>query len=97
MDTAFITREYRKYIPLLMEVIMESPVKRDGRLIPYEEVVAELEADTVGTATQIGFYNSMRFSCGCYGNSVYLMLQVMYISVTIVFLYKKINVKLFNF
>lgn len=76
MDTSSITREYRKYIPLLLEVIMESPVKRDGRLIPYEEVVAELEADTIGTATQIGFLSGMRFSCGAYGHTVNLMLQV---------------------
>lgn len=78
MDTSSITREYRKYIPLLLEVIMESPVKRDGQLIPYEEVVAELEADTIGTATQIGFIstNVLRFSCGSYSHTVNLMLQV---------------------
>lgn len=77
MDTASITREYRKYIPLLLEVIMESPVTRDGRLIPYEEIVSELEADTIAVDTQIGF-NSARFSCGPYGNSVHLMFQVTY-------------------
>ncbi|XP_011145031.2 uncharacterized protein C05D11.1 [Harpegnathos saltator] len=76
MDTSSITREYRKYIPLLLEVIMESPVKRDGRLIPYEEIVAELEADTIGTATQIGFINTLRFSCGSYSHTVNLMLQL---------------------
>lgn len=78
MDTASITREYRKYIPLLLEVIMESPVKRDGKIIPYQEVVAELEADTIASTTQLGFNGSTRFSCGSYGHSVYLMLQVMY-------------------
>lgn len=78
MDTASINREYRKYIPLLLEVIMESPVRRDGQLIPYEEVVAILEADTIGTATQIGFNSSTRFSCGPYSHSIYLMLQVIY-------------------
>ncbi|GAB1870040.1 hypothetical protein CAJAP_11119 [Camponotus japonicus] len=76
MDTASINREYRRYIPLLLEVIMESPVRRDGQLIPYEEVVAILEADTIGTATQIGFNNSTRFSCGSYSHSIYLMLQL---------------------
>jgi len=78
MDTSSVSREYRKYIPLLLEMIMESPVKRDGRLISYEEVVAELEADTIETSTQIGFNTSARFSCGAYSHSVYLSLQVMY-------------------
>lgn len=76
MDTSSITKEYRKYIPLLLEVIMESPVKRDGRLIPYEEVVAELEADTIDIATEFGFITGSRFSCGAYGQTVNLMLQV---------------------
>lgn len=78
MDTSSVTREYRKYIPLLLELIMESPVKRDGRLISYEEVVAELEADTIGTSTHAGFNTSARFSCGAYSHSVYLSLKVMY-------------------
>lgn len=81
MDTSSITREYRKYIPLLLEVIMESPVKRDGRLIPHEEVVAELEADTIEISTQIGFINGSRFSCGAYSHTVNLMLQVNIVAV----------------
>lgn len=78
MDTASIDREYRKYIPLLLEVIMESPIRRDGQLISYEEVVALLEADTIGTAVQIGFNNPTRFSSGAYSHSIYLVLQVIY-------------------
>jgi len=82
MDTSSLNREYRKYVPLLLEVIAEEcgPLRRDDRLIPYEEVVAELEADTVSVSTHIGFNGgSGRYSCGIYSNNVYLMLQVMQI------------------
>ncbi|XP_076642310.1 uncharacterized protein C05D11.1 [Halictus rubicundus] len=76
MNTSSIERKYRPYIPLLLEVIMESPVKRNGQLIPYEEVVAELEADTVTTDTRIGVDETSRFSCGSYSHSAILMLHL---------------------
>ncbi|XP_031827679.1 uncharacterized protein C05D11.1 [Nomia melanderi] len=76
MNTCSIERKYRPYIPLLLEVIMESPIKENGQLIPHEEVVAELEADTVETATGLGVDRSSRFSCGSYGYSATLMLHL---------------------
>lgn len=78
MDTSSITKEQRLYLPLLLEAFMESPVKRNGQLIPYEEVVATLEADTVETSTCIGMDRFIRFSCGPYSHSACLMIQVMY-------------------
>ncbi|EZA55862.1 hypothetical protein X777_04081 [Ooceraea biroi] len=76
MDTSALSREYRKYVPLLLEVITEcGPLRRNDRLIPYEEVVAELEADTVSVSTKIGIGGS-RYSCGIYENNVILMLQL---------------------
>ncbi|KAK2579672.1 hypothetical protein KPH14_011595 [Odynerus spinipes] len=76
MDTSSIGREHRLYLPLLLEAIMECPVKRNGQLIPYEEVVAELEADTAETRTYIGVDGAARFSCGLYSHSATLMLQL---------------------
>ncbi|XP_076165963.1 uncharacterized protein C05D11.1 isoform X2 [Ptiloglossa arizonensis] len=74
MNTSSIEREHRSYIPLLLEVIMECPIKRNGQLIPYEEVVAELEADTVSADTRLG--TDERFSCGSCGYSTLLMLYL---------------------
>ncbi|XP_054014823.1 uncharacterized protein C05D11.1-like isoform X1 [Hylaeus anthracinus] len=76
MNTSTIERKYRPYIPLLLEVIMECPVKRSGRLIPYEEVVAELEGDTVETDTRLGIDNPTKFSCGSFSNSAILILHL---------------------
>ncbi|XP_076234685.1 uncharacterized protein C05D11.1 [Calliopsis andreniformis] len=76
MDTSCVKTEYRPYILLLLEVIMECPVKRNGQLIPYEDVVAELEADTVTKDTGLGVENSSKFACGSYGYSIHLMLHL---------------------
>lgn len=76
MDTSEVSRELRPYIPLLLEAILECPVKRGETLIPYEQVVSELEADTIATSTRIGLDNTARFSCGTYSHSANFMLQV---------------------
>lgn len=78
MDTSSITKEQRLYLPLLLEAFMESPVKGNGELIPYQEVIATLEADTIETSTSIGIDRFIRFSCGPYSHSASLMIQVTY-------------------
>lgn len=76
MDTTSVPKHLRPYIPLILEAIEESPVRRDGKLIPYQDIVAELEGDTIATHTSLGFNSCSRFSCGSYSNSVQLILQV---------------------
>ncbi|XP_065331975.1 uncharacterized protein C05D11.1-like [Cloeon dipterum] len=76
MDTSKISSNLRIYLPLLLESILESPVVRDGVLIPYEAVVAELESDTVISSTAFGLGVPKRFSCGPFGQTAVLMLQL---------------------
>ncbi|XP_050485533.1 uncharacterized protein C05D11.1-like [Bombus huntii] len=76
MNTSDIKKEYKLYIPLLLEIIMECPVMRNSQLIPYEEIVAELEADTISNDTNLGVSNSSRFSCGPYSYTALLMLHL---------------------
>ncbi|XP_028046617.1 uncharacterized protein C05D11.1 isoform X2 [Monomorium pharaonis] len=76
MDTTSINKRYKKYIPLLLELIMESPVKRADQLIPYEEVIDELKEDVVVAATQISLRKPMGFSYR--SSEVYLMFQLEY-------------------
>lgn len=77
MDTSSINREYIKYIPLLLEVITESPIRKGDDLIPHEEVVALLEADIKAIYANIGLCGK-RFYSGVYSHSVNLMFEVMY-------------------
>ncbi|KAJ8679467.1 hypothetical protein QAD02_015254 [Eretmocerus hayati] len=76
MDTSEIPIDQRPYISLLLESILECPVLRDGKIIPYETVVSELEMDTIAASTKIGLGNTARFSCGAYNNSAILLLQL---------------------
>ena len=36
MDTSSVSNEQRLFLPLLMNCLFESPVMRDGHLVPYE-------------------------------------------------------------
>ncbi|XP_034934378.1 uncharacterized protein C05D11.1-like [Chelonus insularis] len=76
MDTAGLERKARPYLPLILEAIGECPIDRNGELIPYEDVVAEIEADTIAISTRLGFDSRSRFSCGTYSHSANLILQI---------------------
>lgn len=76
MNTLDVKKEYKPYIPLLLEIIMECPVMRNSQLVPYEEIVAELEADTIRNDTNLGVSNSSRFSCGLYSYTALLILDL---------------------
>ncbi|XP_015601715.1 uncharacterized protein C05D11.1 [Cephus cinctus] len=75
LDTCFIPNNLRPYIPLLLESILECPVKRNDQLIPYEQVVEELQGDTVAINIKIGCEDRGRFSCGSFSHSVTFLLQ----------------------
>uniref|UniRef100_A0A336KC94 CSON007777 protein n=1 Tax=Culicoides sonorensis TaxID=179676 RepID=A0A336KC94_CULSO len=76
LNTEKVPLELRPYLLLFTELLTESPIMRDGKLIPYEEVVAQLEADTVATGTRIGLEPSSRFTCGPFSNALSIMIQV---------------------
>lgn len=75
-NTSNIAPELRSYFLLFLDLIIESPLRRDdGTLIPYEEVVAALESDTVSLQTTIGLEATNQFSCGSYSQTAVLMLK----------------------
>ncbi|KAI5736858.1 hypothetical protein M8J76_007821 [Diaphorina citri] len=76
MDSSELSQELRFYLQLYFELIMESPVQRGDKTVPYEDVVAQLEADTVGSTTRIGLESASRFTCGPFSHTACLMLQV---------------------
>ncbi|KAF5295450.1 hypothetical protein FQA39_LY13111 [Lamprigera yunnana] len=78
MDTSHISSDLRLYIPLLLETLLESPLERDGVIISYEDVIAQLQDDTVSAGKGIGLcgLDSGRFSCASFANTVSIILQV---------------------
>ncbi|XP_039445648.1 uncharacterized protein C05D11.1-like [Culex pipiens pallens] len=76
MNTEPVEPELRPYLLLLMELLTESPIRRDGELIPYEAVVAALESDTIETDARLGIETTSRFSLGPFGNTATLCMQV---------------------
>ncbi|XP_046677319.1 uncharacterized protein C05D11.1-like [Homalodisca vitripennis] len=76
MDTTEVSSQLRPYLLLLFESLLESPIQRGDVLVPHEEVVAQLEADTVAAVTRLGLESTSRFQCGPYCQTTSLMLQL---------------------
>lgn len=75
-NTSNIASDLRSYLLLFFDLITESPIRReDGTLIPYEEVVAALESDTISLETSIGLESTSQFSCGSYSQTAVLMIK----------------------
>ena len=49
-----LTPEQRLYVPLFCSLLTESSIMRDGTLVPFEDVVTELAADTISNGAGIG-------------------------------------------
>ncbi|XP_067002472.2 uncharacterized protein C05D11.1 [Anabrus simplex] len=76
LNTAHVPQEKRVYLPLLLESLLELPIKRGDVLVPYEDIVAELETDTVASVTRIGLEATSRFQCGPFSHTALLSLQL---------------------
>ena len=65
MDTSHVlSKRDRLYLPLMSEVILECPMERDGQLIPYEKIVAEMFSDTISNDAGIGISSGTFHSVG---------------------------------
>lgn len=77
LDTSSVPIDLRYYLPLLLETILESPIERKGRLVSHEDVITELNNDTISNGSHIGTGSrSDRFFCGPYSNTASVFLQV---------------------
>ncbi|XP_059607775.1 uncharacterized protein C05D11.1-like [Phlebotomus argentipes] len=76
LNTESLHAELRPYLLLFLDLLMESPVRRDGVLVPYEQVVAALESDVIASMAALGLESKSRFSCGPFSHTVSLCLQV---------------------
>lgn len=75
-DTTPIPVEFRSYLLLLLDLILESPVQTKTELLPYETVVAALEEDLISYETSLGLQNTTRFGCGPFSSCATFHMQV---------------------
>ncbi|KAL4219134.1 hypothetical protein ACF0H5_021716 [Mactra antiquata] len=75
LDSSCLPQDLKYFLPLYCEVLFESPVVRDGVLISHEEVISQLEADTLSTSTGLGI-NASSYNCGAFPQIVKIKLQV---------------------
>jgi Zn-dependent M16 (insulinase) family peptidase len=76
LDSTALPQEYRIYLPLMLESLFESPIRKNGKLIPYEDVIEQLNNDTVSFSSSIGLGSKPLFKCGPYSHTISVMLQV---------------------
>uniref|UniRef100_A0A224ZBQ4 Zn dependent peptidase n=1 Tax=Rhipicephalus zambeziensis TaxID=60191 RepID=A0A224ZBQ4_9ACAR len=76
-NTNGISQELRMYIPLFLELLHESPVITKTGRMNHNEVINQLEADTIHIVTGLGLECSTRFFAGSHAQyaSLYLLLD----------------------
>ncbi|KAK7070200.1 hypothetical protein SK128_011894, partial [Halocaridina rubra] len=77
LDSSSLLPTLRPYLTLYLDLIFESPISRGEVIVPYEEVVRELTADTLSRDTGIGLglYRG-QFSIGPYSSNVAVILKM---------------------
>lgn len=76
LNTHSVPKELRPYLLMLLDLIIESPIRHGDTVIPYEEVVTALEKDTIAMGTRLGLESNSVFSCGPFSHTASLMIQV---------------------
>ncbi|CAH1271971.1 Hypp4744 [Branchiostoma lanceolatum] len=75
LDSSRVPQDLRPYLCLYIEVILESPVLRDGVFVSHEDVIRELAADTLTAESSLGVGGN-RFACGHFAQVVTLALKL---------------------
>lgn len=76
INTKDLQLELRMYLPIIVELLMESTVICDDIKIHYTEIIAELEKDLIAWSSEIGYSSSSRFICGTFSSVISLFFQV---------------------
>ncbi|KAL3870529.1 hypothetical protein ACJMK2_038583 [Sinanodonta woodiana] len=75
LDSSGVPQELKYYLPLFCEVLFESPMFRNGVLISHEEVIEQLQADTLVTEASLGIQGE-HFSLVYFPHIVQVFLKV---------------------
>merc|ERR1719341_2178362 len=92
LDTTMLSRRQRKFLPLLLDLWLASPIMKDGQEIPIEAVVKRRTKTLLHIDNTLGFSGST-FSPGAYGDALIIEAQAELSKLTdaIEFLHDAIN------
>lgn len=76
INTKDLSTDLRMYLPIMVDLLMESTVISDGIKIHYTDIIAELEKDIISWNTEIGTSSLSRFLCGTFSSIISLFFQV---------------------
>lgn len=68
------------YLPIMVDLLMESTVICDGVKIHYTDIIAKLEKDLVSWNSEIGSSSSSRFLCGTFSSVISITFQVIIVN-----------------
>ncbi|CAL8073041.1 unnamed protein product [Orchesella dallaii] len=78
MDTSTLSPEFRRYLPLFKETILNSPIRLENKqIVPHEQVITQRSKDLQICEMQLGLdVQSGSFSCGSYSHILALGFQM---------------------
>lgn len=79
LDTSHLETNMRLYLPLLAEVLLESPILRNDKLISHEDVIFQLSEDTIKSVAMLGIGmddETPRFTCSTFAQMFQLVIKV---------------------
>ncbi|KAJ8960914.1 hypothetical protein NQ318_020213 [Aromia moschata] len=65
VDTSDVPNHLLNYLPLLFEALLELPIEQGGSMTPHEEIVRQLEADTIYRWTDSNYYRMPHTAAVC--------------------------------
>lgn len=76
INTKDLPLNLQKYLPIMVDLLLESTVTCDGVKIQYTDIIAELEKDMISWNAGIGSSSSSRFLCGTFSSVILIYFQV---------------------
>lgn len=75
-NTDCVPTELRLYLPLFIELLLNSPIEIDDELMPLQDISAEMEKDLISIQACIGIQDEGNNSFYPYSNHFMIMMQI---------------------
>lgn len=76
LNTDCVPTELRLYLPLFIDLLINSPIDIDDELLPLHDITAQMEKDLISLSTYIGILDEGNYSFLPYSNHLQFSMQV---------------------